>query len=136
VCKSGSMRCLPSESYLQRGICQIYVECSTVIPLEHKYVSCGGVFPVSDRNTLGWLAGCMHVSFLCLRSTSSVRTLFFVGSTRKENLVAAGTDSPSRLHAASKIASPSSNKVEHRPSNVLNNRLNIQYCSKYCSHLQ
>lgn len=60
---------------------------------------------------------------------------FFTGSTRKENLVAAGTDSPSRLHAASEIASPS-NKVEHRSSNVLNNRLNIQYCSKYCSHLQ
>jgi hypothetical protein len=60
---------------------------------------------------------------------------FFVRSTRKENLLAAGTDSPSRLHAASKIASPS-NKLEHRASNVVNNKLNIQCCSKYSSHLQ
>ena len=60
---------------------------------------------------------------------------FFVRSTRKENLLAAGTDSPSRLHAASKIASPS-NRLEHRASNVVNNKLNIQCCSKYSSHLQ
>jgi hypothetical protein len=114
------------------GICQISVECPTVIPLEHKYVSCGAVFPVSDRNTLGWL----YARIVSLSVEYGFRPHpFFVRSTRKENLLAAGTDSPSRLHAASKIASPS-NKVEHRSSNVLNNSLNIQYCSKYCSHLQ
>ena len=98
----------------------------------NTYVSCGAVFPVLDRNTLSWLYA--RIVSLSIEYEFRPHPLF-VRSTRKENLLAAGTDSPSRLRAASKIASPS-NKAEHRASNVLNNRLNIQYCSKYCSHLQ
>jgi hypothetical protein len=87
----------------------------------------------SIRSKHPGLAGCTYL--FSVYSETVPYAPSFVRSTRKENLDVAGTACPSRLHAASKIASPS-DKVEHRASNVLNNRLNIQYCSKHRSHLQ